>query len=298
MSVYLKDSKVLLHSGSVAISNICCCTGACCIGGVCSIHTAADCNSMGGNYRGDGTVCTPNPCITGACCVGTTCSIGTASDCANMGGTYQGDGTTCSPNPCLQGACCNQGLCSIHTHDACFASGGYYQGDGTTCSPNPCSMPACCGTTVYHAFDGSGRKFLALTAITSGTINCNVVASNANYNFTITTTYSGTLCPATCSCGTGHASYTCTGAGCGDNNCTANTDGTCAAGSPTNFCNTSGCSFSFTTCFSTPCGPSIQSSSTTIVSATEQYTDYTFTFGGVFCTGTYRVYEYLSNECT
>lgn len=78
--------------------------GACCLGTDCIVLDRATCDSYGGVYQGDGTVCDPNPCIvqpTGACCVGAECSIQTADACQTMGGTYMGDGTICDPNPCL-----------------------------------------------------------------------------------------------------------------------------------------------------------------------------------------------------
>lgn len=37
-------------------------TGACCRDGICTIETQASCESDGGEYQGDDTVCDPNPC--------------------------------------------------------------------------------------------------------------------------------------------------------------------------------------------------------------------------------------------
>jgi len=42
--------------------------------------------------------------VTGACCIETECSILTEADCIAGGGTYKGDGTVCDPNPCC--SCC------------------------------------------------------------------------------------------------------------------------------------------------------------------------------------------------
>jgi spore coat protein A len=80
---------------------------------------------------------------TGACCTGTNCTELPAALCAAAGGTYKGDGTMCSPNPCYvpTGACClPDGNCSELTAAQCAAAGGTYQGDGAPCSPNPCSV--------------------------------------------------------------------------------------------------------------------------------------------------------------
>ncbi len=54
---------MLLDSGFVAIDTACCCGGGACCDldtGTCTITTEADCTGV---YRGDGTVCDPNPCV-------------------------------------------------------------------------------------------------------------------------------------------------------------------------------------------------------------------------------------------
>jgi hypothetical protein len=85
-------------------------TGACCSpqGGACTILASSNCQGTGFLYRGDGTVCTPNPCSvpaqSGACCnrQSTACTIVTAAACQALGGEYlfDGEGTVCSPSPC------------------------------------------------------------------------------------------------------------------------------------------------------------------------------------------------------
>src|SRR5439155_1654639 len=110
------------------------------------VTTAADCDSVGGIYRGDNTTCTPNPCLppppTGACCTGTGgCVIQTQAECEGAGRTYLGDNTTCSPNPCPQptGACCFiNGACRVTNSGDCGATGGVYQGNNTSCTPGLC----------------------------------------------------------------------------------------------------------------------------------------------------------------
>ncbi|RIK64554.1 MAG: hypothetical protein DCC65_14080 [Planctomycetota bacterium] len=122
--------------------------GACCFAsGDCTLVSEVDCDTAGGVFQGNGTVCEPNPCPqpTGACCdsVGD-CTIATEADCLNVVmGTYRGDNTTCSPNPC-KGACCDQnGVCTLLTEADCLAANGIYKGDGTDCVNNPC-VGACC----------------------------------------------------------------------------------------------------------------------------------------------------------
>ena len=79
--------------------------GACCDGSsaVCTLVATGTCTHIGG-YRGDGTVCTPNPCpLPGACCIPSTppgqCVLVVSGTCGNAA-WYQGDGSVCSPNPC------------------------------------------------------------------------------------------------------------------------------------------------------------------------------------------------------
>ena len=39
-------------------------TGACCLGETCAVLTQGQCQTQGGDFRGEGTPCTPNPCAT------------------------------------------------------------------------------------------------------------------------------------------------------------------------------------------------------------------------------------------
>lgn len=79
--------------------------GACCdpLTGVCSEIDEVQCISLGGNYQGDGTGCTPNPCppAIGACCqAGGVCTPETPGDCATLGGVFQGAGVLCANVVC------------------------------------------------------------------------------------------------------------------------------------------------------------------------------------------------------
>lgn len=42
----------------------------------------------------------PVPAL-GACCFGIDYIVVTPGECTNLGGEYKGDGTVCDPNPCL-----------------------------------------------------------------------------------------------------------------------------------------------------------------------------------------------------
>jgi hypothetical protein len=131
------------------------------------VLTADACGLAGGTYKGDDTICDPNPCdqpppppAQGACCfVDGSCQVLTAEACSLAGGTYTGDDSVCDPNPCDQpppppaeGACCFvDGSCQVLTAEACSLAGGTYTGDDTVCDPNPCDQPppppaegACC----------------------------------------------------------------------------------------------------------------------------------------------------------
>jgi hypothetical protein len=81
--------------------------GACCFAdGRCESVGAGAC---AGIYRGDGTVCNPNPCPqpSGACCVSTSdCRVLTAAACAGLAGAYKGDGIPCQGEAGNPITCC------------------------------------------------------------------------------------------------------------------------------------------------------------------------------------------------
>jgi hypothetical protein len=77
--------------------------GACCFSdGSCQVLDADGCDAAGGDYRGDDTVCDPNPCMaaTGACCIDGVCSVLSQTDCESAGGDYQGDNVPCESDTC------------------------------------------------------------------------------------------------------------------------------------------------------------------------------------------------------
>ncbi len=135
-------------------------SGACCHpGGSCTEEPQAACETGGGTYQGDSTVCTPDPCspATGACChADGSCTVVTAADCGTAGGAYEGDDTVCDPNPCPQpwGACCySGGSCTEGSPTDCAAAGGVYEGNATTCTPNSC-VQTCPEPIVYGDMNG------------------------------------------------------------------------------------------------------------------------------------------------
>jgi spore coat protein A len=79
----------------------------------------------------------------GGCCQASSCSVQTQANCLSLGGIYKGDGSSCSPNPCvvLTGACCaSNGTCSAVSQTSCSGSGGTYQGDGSSCATVDCPI--------------------------------------------------------------------------------------------------------------------------------------------------------------
>ncbi len=123
-------------------------TGACCrVGESCTVETQTDCAGSGGQYRGDGVPCDPDPCgPVGACChPDATCSVMFQSECDLYGWQFH-PGETCEPtNPCAPyGACCfDTGACVVMDLGACASVGGV-PGGTPTCDPNPCVVRACC----------------------------------------------------------------------------------------------------------------------------------------------------------
>jgi hypothetical protein len=88
----------------------------------------------------------PPPPGEGACCLPNfECRITTAADCETAGGDYQGDGSDCSacPPPPELGACClpNAQCLDGVTRDQCNASGGLFYPN------TPCSQVVCTNAT-------------------------------------------------------------------------------------------------------------------------------------------------------
>jgi len=120
--------------------------GACCRGdGSCEIAFAANCQSAGETYMGDGSTCETGTCTVGACCLPSGgCQDVSEADCDTAGGTWEGVGSDCATTVCPQptGACCfADGSCTVETSNACAAANGSYQGDDVTCAQADCPQP-------------------------------------------------------------------------------------------------------------------------------------------------------------
>ncbi len=74
-------------------------SGACCLGdGTCISTDQLGCDSVVGDYVGDGTLCDVAGCVAACCFSDNTCSLETRDNCEALTGTYQGPGSTCELN--------------------------------------------------------------------------------------------------------------------------------------------------------------------------------------------------------
>lgn len=254
----------------------------------------------------------PPPDETGACCnPDGSCDDGvTEFDCTKSGGTFQGVGTDCSDATCPTeptGACCVDADCSIETEGDCTGMGGIYQGDNTTCFPNPCGAPLCaCG---FEAFDGSGRKFLTRTRVSS--LHIETAGTLGPNDWDMSATKVEVMDPDTCevSCIVCEGSVHFTSV---DFMCDTTIDAFCISGAPCSdefglmscisqcgFTGSDGCDAvaQFNTTHSGPCPhPAVGCDfviETTSISATELAQDVTW-----FTTGSGNITITLSDECT
>lgn len=123
--------------------------GACCIGTNCAIATQADCQSAGGTYRGDGSICSSTICLpqgNNACCFASTggCVSLSYQSCISAGGVPGPEGSVCATYVCFPtGACClSNGNCVGPISSAsCTSQGGVYKGNGSTCATVSCPPP-------------------------------------------------------------------------------------------------------------------------------------------------------------
>ena len=123
--------------------------GACCIGTNCAIATQGDCQSAGGTYRGDGSICSSTICLplgNNACCFASTggCVSLSYQSCLAAGGVPGPEGSLCATYVCFPtGACClSNGTCVGPISTAsCTSQGGVYKGNGTTCATVSCPPP-------------------------------------------------------------------------------------------------------------------------------------------------------------
>jgi hypothetical protein len=100
----------------------------------------------------------PCPPPTGACCYeGGLCEVTVETRCPEDSGTYRGDLTVCVPNPCLvRGVCCTPtGSCTVTTQDDCAAP-SVWRSDWLTCDANPCPEPSA-GSILAWGYNTSGQ---------------------------------------------------------------------------------------------------------------------------------------------
>lgn len=110
------------------------CGGACCDGaGNCTL--VSDPSNCITRYL-PLTPCNPSPCPTGACCnASLNCTIVTRAECEAIGGDYKGDNVPCSPDPCPSGACCHANGCTDMPAYLCGSmNSGTFHGNGTSCT--------------------------------------------------------------------------------------------------------------------------------------------------------------------
>ncbi len=142
--------------------------GACCLGDATCVEVAgSQCSVMGGNFLGEGSLCTnlgPNGCQ-GACCgTALACQTSSRDACLAAGGIFFGATTECStdlPNGCVGACCAADGSCTDVSEDDCVASGGTFTDLATNCAEGPC-LGACC------APDGSCTEVDSVTCAASG----------------------------------------------------------------------------------------------------------------------------------
>lgn len=132
--------------------------GACILPDRCEEICAFDCDQFGGNFQGEGTICTEVAPF-GACCTGDRCIDDLSRfGCEDLrGGTYEGDGSSClllpppdpDEEPCTTGGCCfgpPYGCVELPPDLCTVAVAGepvVYLGDGVAC-PSPSTAAAFC----------------------------------------------------------------------------------------------------------------------------------------------------------
>ena len=178
----LTEAQCSTVGGSFAGLSVLCSTEPCGIGACCITHTpqiptgsdpsdfwigfclevdALVCYDMGGEYKGDGTLCDLAPCDVRACCIDDfRCEVTTQGFCEELGGDYQGNSLTCTDCvgvPGVIGSCCLllTGECydvnEVHCEQLTKLSGADVSDtqwtSGALCANDPCPDPlvgACC----------------------------------------------------------------------------------------------------------------------------------------------------------
>jgi hypothetical protein len=146
--------------------------GACCLlTGECLDVLLEECEGLGGDFFGDGTVCEPGLCLLspGACCFyDGHCEIFHGLDCEHFAGAWQGPDTVCDPNPCpppTQACCFEDGTCMDLSAQGCEDAGGSPMGAGTNCgvvSCRPQALGACCFSDISCQIIGTEEDCSAI----------------------------------------------------------------------------------------------------------------------------------------
>lgn len=126
-------------------------TGACCVGFNCTERTHAACNTAGGSYQGNDSVCAADLCQpepeVGACCLSDGGCEHVDEDGCTDGEWHEG--VSCNQAglcaPAKQVACCTGTSCEMLTEATCAQQGGV--ASGSSCAANLCGQPTtgvCC----------------------------------------------------------------------------------------------------------------------------------------------------------
>lgn len=135
-------------------------SGACCMSGgnACTEQLEVICNTLGGTFRGENSVCEAVDCFYlyayGACCIdeGVACAQLSNDDCESIGGIFAGNNTLCElvdcfPNPSAGSCCIGVDICAdVVSESDCDTLGGVYN-EAVFCETNPCNVllgGACC----------------------------------------------------------------------------------------------------------------------------------------------------------
>jgi len=195
-------SEICLAQGGSPLPGVPCSVVDCApdpIGACCLLASTGDfhcvevprsvCLAEGGDYQGDGTVCSSDPTTScpppSACCLPDgACLELPPTVCLQEGGTPV-DGASCDVvycGPVATGACCfptpgtNGFACRVTTADDCLATGGEYLGDNTECPADP-SLP--CVTPCDPPCASGQECFAGCGTISMGVEGCLVFMTDS-----------------------------------------------------------------------------------------------------------------------
>ncbi len=138
-------------SGAQAQVGACCMPDESCIDG----FPEQICIALGGEFMGDGTLCSEITCGAGACVIDDYCIEDlNETECLTAGGTWAGAGVGCWEI----GACCliDQTCIDATTNNGCYDLGGIFQDTGTFCATTECEpLGACCISETSECIDNT-----------------------------------------------------------------------------------------------------------------------------------------------